>query len=48
MLRRTSISDTVIEIANHLPKERALYKIQLTILKALRMAYLLTTNPAGR
>jgi hypothetical protein len=46
--KNASISDTVIEIANHLPKERALYKIQLTILKALRMAYLLTTNPAGR
>jgi len=46
--KNANISDTVIEIANHLPKERALYRIQLTILKALRMAYLLTTNPAGR
>ena len=45
--KNANISDTIIEIADHLPKERALYKIQLTILKALRIAYL-TTNPAGR
>jgi hypothetical protein len=46
--KSASILDTVIEIADRLPKERALYRIQLTTLKALRMAYLLTTNPAGR
>jgi hypothetical protein len=46
--KNACISDTVIEIADRLPKERALYRIQLTILKALRMAYLLATNPAGR
>jgi len=38
----------VAEIVSRLPKEQALYKIQLAILKSLRKAYLLTTNPAGR
>jgi hypothetical protein len=45
--KNASTSDTITKIADHLPKERALYRIQLTILKALRIAYL-TTNPAGR
>ncbi|MCL7383129.1 MAG: hypothetical protein LZ174_02385, partial [Thaumarchaeota archaeon] len=45
--KNANISDTIIEIADRLPKERALYKIQLTILKALRIAYLMT-NPTGR
>jgi hypothetical protein len=45
--KNTSISDTITEIVNRLPKERAIYRIQLTILKALRIAFL-TANPAGR
>jgi hypothetical protein len=45
--KNANISDTIIEIADRLPKERAIYRIQLMILKALRIAFL-TTNPAGR
>jgi hypothetical protein len=46
--KNVNISDTIIEIADRLPRERAIYRIQLMILKSLRIAYLLTTNPAGR
>jgi hypothetical protein len=46
--RRVNVSETVIKIADSLPKEKAVYKIQLMVLKSLRVAYLLTTNPAGR
>jgi len=42
------VLDTVAEMVDRLPRERALYKIQLMILKSLRKAYLLTTNPTGR
>jgi hypothetical protein len=43
-----NISDNIVEVINRLPKEKAIYKIQLMILKFLRIAYLLTANPAGR
>jgi hypothetical protein len=46
--KNANISDTITEIVNRLPKEKAIYRIQLMILKSLRIAYLLTTNPAGR
>jgi hypothetical protein len=46
--KNACILDIITEIANRLPKERAIYRIQLMILKSLRIAYLLTTNPAGR
>jgi len=46
--KNINISDKVVEVANHLPKELAIYKIQLIILKSLRKAYLLTVNPTGR
>jgi hypothetical protein len=46
--RRVSVLKTAIKIADHLPKEKTLYRIQLMILKSLRVAYLLTTNPTGR
>jgi hypothetical protein len=44
--RRISFSDTA-EIADRLPKEKAIYGIQLMILKSLRKAYLLMANPTG-
>jgi len=43
--RRVSISDKVVEIVNHLPKEQAIYKLELMTLKALRVAYLMTVKP---
>jgi len=44
-----SISDKVIEVVNCLPKKRAISKLEVMILKMLRIAYLMTTNPlAGR
>jgi hypothetical protein len=43
-----NISDSIVEVVNRLPKEKAIYRIQLMILKSLRIAYLLTTNPTGR
>jgi hypothetical protein len=46
--RHAGFSDTATVIADRLPKEKAVYKIQLMILKSLRKAYLLTVNPAGR
>jgi hypothetical protein len=46
--KNANISDTITEIVNRLPKEKAIYKIQLMILKSLRIAYLLTANPTGR
>jgi hypothetical protein len=45
---RVSVLETTIKIADHLPKEKTLYRMQLMILKSLRVAYLLTTNPTGR
>ena len=44
--RRISFSD-IAEIADRLPKEKAIYGIQLMILKSLRKAYLLMANPTG-
>jgi hypothetical protein len=46
--KNASISNTITEIADRLPKEKAIYKIQLMILKSLRIAYLLTANPTVR
>jgi hypothetical protein len=46
--KNTNISDSIAETINRLPKEKAIYRIQLMILKSLRIAYLLRTNPAGR
>jgi hypothetical protein len=46
--KNANISDNIVEVINRLPKEKAIYKIQLMILKFLRIAYLLTANPAGR
>jgi len=40
-----SVSDKVVEIANSLPKEMALYRLQLIVVKALRIAYLMTVEP---
>jgi len=45
--RRANVLNNIAEIVNSLPKEKAIYKIQLMILKALRRAYLLTINPTG-
>ena len=44
--RCISFSD-IAEIADRLPKEKAIYGIQLMILKSLRKAYLLMANPTG-
>jgi len=46
--RHTNVLNTIVEVVDRLPRERALYKIQLMILKSLRKAYLLTANPTGR
>ena len=52
--RRLNVLDKAVEIANNLPKKKAIYRLELMTLKALRKAYLLTTNnqtsnnPAGR
>jgi hypothetical protein len=43
-----SFSDEVAEIINRLPKEKGIYKLQLMTLKALRIAYRMTTKTAGR
>jgi len=43
--RRLSILNETAETINHLPKKMALYKLQLMIIKALRIAYLMTVKP---
>jgi len=43
-----NVLDKAVEIVDHLPKKKAIYKLELTTLKALRKAYLLTINPTGR
>ena len=45
--RRANVLNNIAEIVNSLPKEKAIYKIQLMNLKALRRAYLLRINPTG-
>jgi len=42
-----SVSDKVAEIVNHLPKRQAIPKLELMTLKALRITYLMTTNPTA-
>jgi len=46
--KNANVLDTVVEIVTHLPKEKAVYKLELMVLKSLRRSYLLTTNPTGR
>jgi len=52
--RHVNVLDNVVEIVNRLPMEKAIYKLELMALKALRIAYILTTsnqtfnNPTGR
>jgi len=46
--RHVNVLDKVVEIVDRLPKEKAIYRLELMTLKALRKAHLLTTNPAGR
>jgi len=46
--RHANVLNNIAEIVDRLPKEKAIYKIQLMILKALRKTYLLTTKPTGR
>jgi len=46
--KRMNVLDRTVEIVDHLPKKKAIYKLELTTLKALRKAYLLTINPTGR
>jgi len=46
--RRVNVLDKAVGIVNCLPREKAIYRLELMTLKALRKAYLLTTNPAGR
>ena len=52
--RHVNVLDKAVEIVNCLPKEKAIYKLELMTLKTLRKAYLLTTNnqisnnPTGR
>ena len=43
--KNMNVSDRVAEIANSLPKEMALYRLQLIVVKALRIAYLMTVKP---
>jgi hypothetical protein len=40
-----NVSDKVTEIANCLPKMQAIIRLELMILKALRIAYLMTAKP---
>jgi hypothetical protein len=35
----------ITEIVNNLPKEKAMYRLELMTLKALRIAYLMTAKP---
>jgi len=52
--RHVNVLDNVVEIVDRLPMEKAIYKLELMALKALRIAYILTTsnqtfnNPIGR
>jgi hypothetical protein len=43
--RGVNVSDKVTEIANYLPKMQAIIRLELMILKALRIAYLMTAKP---
>jgi len=43
--KHANIPAEIVDIVNHLPKEVALCKLQLTILKALQIAYLMTVKP---
>jgi len=42
---RKGFSDEVMEVVNYLPKKKAILKLELIILKALRTAYLTTVKP---
>lgn len=52
--KNLNASDKVAEIANHLPRKKAIYRLELMTLKALRKAYVLmisnqiSDNPTGR
>jgi len=46
--RNMNVLNNITKVVDSLPKEQALYKIQLMILESLRVAYLLTTNATGR
>jgi len=52
--KHVNVLDKAVEIVDHLPKEKAIYKLELMTLKALRKTYLLTINnqifdnPTGR
>ena len=42
--RRLNVSDMVVDIVNRLPKEQAIYRLELITLKALRIAYLMAAK----
>ena len=52
--RHVNVLDKVAEVVNSLSREKAIYRLELMTLKALRKAYILTTNnqifdnPTGR
>ena len=43
--KNIKFSDEIVEVSNHLPKKQAIFRLELIILKALRMAYLMTMKP---
>jgi len=43
--KSANFSDKVIDVVNRLPRKMALCRLQLMILKALRIAYLMTVKP---
>jgi len=45
---KDSVLDKAAKTVDNLPKEKAIYRLGLMILKALRKAYLSTINPTGR
>ena len=43
--KRVSVSEEIAEIVNYLPREKAIYRLGLMILKALRKAYFIAAEP---
>jgi len=42
--KHMNVLEKAVEIVEHLPREKAIYRLELMTLKTLRKAYLLTTN----